>query len=165
MSSRMVIISLDRNPEAQWATGFGVHGVVGALRTGNDLIWLLQYDASSDCFTLSRCLHPMERCALQGFPAEQLAGMSKAGVLRATGNAMSTPVVAAAFKRLMEVLVARLSIGVPSAIPLQDEGRKRRLIAQDEERKRRRTAITFMRGRIALLEAEVFVLKHMSRQG
>ena len=72
---------------------------------------------------------------------------------------------AAAFKRLMEVLVARLSIGVPSAIPLQDEGRKRRRIAQDEERKRRRTAITFMRGRIALLEAEVFVLKHMSRQG
>ena len=80
--------------------------------------------------------------------------MSKAGVLRATGNAMSTPVVAAAFKRLMEVLVARLSIGVPSAIPLQDE-----------ERKRRRIDIEFMRGRIALLEAEAFVLKRMSRQG
>ena len=67
----LAIVSLDRNPEALWATGFGVRGVVGALRTGNDLIWLLQHDATSDSFTLSRCLHPMERCALQGFQAEQ----------------------------------------------------------------------------------------------
>ena len=150
----MVIVSLDRNPEAQWATGFGVHGVVGALRTGNDLIWLLQYDASSDCFTLSRCLHPMERCALQGFPAEQLAGMSKAGVLRATGNAMSTPVVAAVFKRCMEVLASRMSLGVPSTIPWPDE-----------ERERRRIAIKLMQEQIALLEARESMLRWMSRQG
>ena len=68
---------------------------------GKDLVWLLQHDLTSDSFNLSRCLHPMERCALQGFQAEQLAGMSKAGVLRATGNAMSTPVVAAVLKRCM----------------------------------------------------------------
>ena len=103
----MVIISLDRNPEAQWATGFGVHGVVVALRICNDLIWLLQHDASSDCIKMSRCLHPMERCALQGFQAEQLAGMSKAGVLRAKGDACCARRVAAVLKRCMEVLVAR----------------------------------------------------------
>ena len=96
----------------------------------------------------------MERCALQGFRAEQLAGMSKAGVLRATGNAMSTPVVAAAFKRCMEVLAARMSMGAPSTIP-----------PPDEERQRRRIAIKLMQEHIALLEAQESVLRRMSRQG
>ena len=150
----LAIVSLDRNPEALWSTGFGVRGVVGALRTCNDLIWLLQHDASSDSFKLSRCLHPMERCALQGFRAEQLAGMSKVGVLRATGNAMSAPVVAAVFKRCMEVLAARTSMGVPSTIP-----------PPDEERERRRIAIKLMQEHIALLEAQESVLRRMSQQG
>ena len=39
----LAIVSLDRNPPAQWATGFGVQGVVNALRTGSDLIWLLHH--------------------------------------------------------------------------------------------------------------------------
>ena len=150
----LAIVSLDRNPEARWSTGFGVHGVVNALRTSNDLIWLLQYDAPSDSIKLSRCLHPMERCALQGFRAEQLAGMSKAGVLRATGNAMSTPVVAAVFQRCMDVLVARMSMDIPSTIP-----------PPDEERERRRTAIKLMQEHIALLEAQESLLRRMSRQG
>ena len=107
-----------------------------------------------DCIKLSRCLHPMERCALQGFRADQLAGMSKAGVLRATGNAMSTPVVAAAFKRCMEVLAARMSIGVPSTIMLSDE-----------KRKKRRIDIKLMGEHIALLEAQESVLRQMSQQG
>ena len=92
----------------------------------------------------------MERCALQGFRAEQLAGMSKAGVLRATGNAMSTPVVAAAFKRCMEVLAARMSTGVPSTI-----------LPPDEEWERHRIAIKLMREHIALLEAEESVLRRL----
>ena len=150
----LATVSLDRNPAAQWTTAFGVHGVVHALRTGNDLIWLLQYDGSSDRFALSRCLHPMERCALQGFRPEQLAGMSKSGVLRATGNAMSTPVVVAAFKRCVEVLAARLGTDVPRVIP-----------QRDEERERRRTAIKLMREHIALLEAHEAVLRRMSSQG
>ena len=37
----LAIVNLDRNPSAQWTTGFGVHVVVNALRTGNDFIWLL----------------------------------------------------------------------------------------------------------------------------
>ena len=35
----LATISLDRNPTKRWSTGFGVHGVVMALRTGSDLIW------------------------------------------------------------------------------------------------------------------------------
>ena len=122
----LVIVSLGRNPSAQWTTGFVVHGVANALRTDNDRIWLLQYNGSSEYFALSRCLHPMERCALQGFRAEHLAGMSKSGVLRATGNAMSTAVVAAAFKRCLEVMAARLGPGFPHPIQQQDKERGRR---------------------------------------
>ena len=150
----LATVSLDRNPNALWATAFGVNGVVPALRTGNDLIWLLQYHSSSDSFALSRCLHPMERCALQGFQPEQLAGMSKSGVLRATGNAMSTPVVAAAFKRCMEVLAAQLGTNIPRVFP-----------ERDEEREFRKTAIKLQRERIALLEAQEAVLRRMSSQG
>ena len=96
----------------------------------------------------------MERCALQGFQPEQLAGMSKSGVLRATGNAMSTPVVAAAFKRCVEVLAARLGTNVPRVFP-----------ERDEEREFRKTAIKLQRERIALLEAQEAVLRRMSSQG
>ena len=80
--------------------------------------------------------------------------MSKAGVLRATGNAMSTPVVAAAFKRCMEVLAARVSMGVTRTIP-----------PPDEERERRRATAKLMQEQIALLEAQESLLRRMSRQG
>ena len=50
---RIATVSWGRNPAAQWTTGFGYHGVVNALRTGNDFIWLLQYDGSSYRFVLS----------------------------------------------------------------------------------------------------------------
>ena len=96
----------------------------------------------------------MERCALQGFQPEQLAGMSKSGVLRSTGNAMSTPVVAAAFKRCMEVLAAQLGTNVPHVFP-----------ERDEEREFRKTAIKLQREHIALLEAQEAVLRRMSSQG
>ena len=96
----------------------------------------------------------MERCALQGFRAEQLAGMSKSGVLRATGNAMSTPVVATAFKRCVEVLAARLGTGVPRAIPPPDEGREGR-----------RISIGFLREQVALLEAQEAVLRRRNNPG
>ena len=67
---------------------------------------------------------------------------------------MSTPVVAAAFKRCMEVLAARLNMGVPSTIP-----------QREEERERRRIAIKLMQEQIALLEAQESVLRRRRRQG
>ena len=75
-------------------------------------------------------------------------------MLRATGKPMSTPAVAAAFKRCMEVLAARKSTGVPSTIP-----------PPAEERERRRIAIKLMQEHIALLEAQECVLRRMSQQG
>ena len=53
-SGCLAIVSLDRNPAALWSTGFGAHGVIRALRTCNDLIWLLQHEGSSVRFALSR---------------------------------------------------------------------------------------------------------------
>ena len=82
--------------------------------------------------------------------------MSKAGVLRATGNAMSTPVVAAAFKRCMEVLAACMSMGITRTILPPDEER---------ERKRRRVATKLMQEQIALLEAHESLLRRMGWQG
>ena len=37
-SGCLAIVSVDRNPEKSWSTSFGVHGVIHALRTCNDLI-------------------------------------------------------------------------------------------------------------------------------
>ena len=150
----LATVSLDRSPTANWPTGFGVHGVVMALRTGNDLIWLLQYDGASRRIVFSRCLHPLERCELQGFRAEQLADLSKAAVVRTTGNAMSVPVVASVFKRCMEIIVARLGATVPRVIA-----------PPDKDRERRRASIRLMREHIALLEAQEAVLRRMGGHG
>ena len=70
------------------------------------------------------------------------------------GNAMSTPVVASVFKRISEVLAARMNTGIPSTTR-----------PPDEERKRRRIAIKLMQDRIAVLEAQESVLRRMSQQG
>ena len=127
---------------------------MNALRTGNDLIWLLQYDGSSDRCALARCLHPMELCALQGFQPEQLVALSMSGILRATGIAMSTAAVAAASKRCVEVLACRLGTHVPRGIQ-----------KREEERERRRTAIKLLRECIAQLEAQEAVLRRMRASG
>ena len=67
---------------------------------------------------------------------------------------MSTPVVAAAFKRCMEVLAARMRTGIPSTIP-----------PPDEKRKRRRILNKLMREKLALLEAQENVLRRMIQPG
>ena len=67
---------------------------------------------------------------------------------------MSVPVVAAAFKRCMEVLAACLGMYAPRAIP-----------QRDEERKRHRVAIKLLREQIALLESQEALLRRMSGHG
>eukprot|EP00974_Lingulodinium_polyedra_P015856 1539048-Lingulodinium_polyedra.AAC.1 len=69
--------------------------------------------------------------------------MGKTGVLRATGNAASTPVVASVFKRSTEVLVASLGAGAPRVIP-----------QREEERERHRVAMKLLREYFALLVAQ-----------
>jgi hypothetical protein len=77
-----------------------------------------------------------------------LAGMSKTGVLRATGNAMSVPVIAAVFNRCMEVLSVSLGTALRSPLELDSETQRQ---------------TNFMREHIALLEAEEVVWHRMIR--
>jgi len=73
---------------------------VPTLRTGNDSIWL--HGRLDNGSILSRGLHPVERLVLHGLPPTMAAGMKKSDLLRATGNAMTAPVVAAVVQRCFE---------------------------------------------------------------
>ena len=77
-------------------------GIMCTLRTENELIWLYQIDDAGNQI-LSRCLHPVERLALQGFPVELANPLSKTDRLRATGNSCSVAVVTSAFRHWLSV--------------------------------------------------------------
>ena len=67
------------------------------------------------------CLHPLERFALQGFPPEMSAGLSKQQCLELTGNSFSVPVMAAATSQCLRCLAATFPyMSIPA--PLTDLG-------------------------------------------
>ena len=137
-------VSLDRNPAATFKPTI-MCGIVGCLRTSNDLIWLLQVKEGRTI--LSRCIHPMERCALQGYMPEQVRDMSKSDLLRCLGNGFSTPVVGSVFKQIASVL-CHFMVPAPSA------GCSRPAEELEHARKRHRTCINLLRESIALKEWE-----------
>ena len=61
---------IDRDPTMTFAPGQRSDGNVCALRTGNDVLWVLMIN-SAGTVVLSRCLHPVERLGLQGFKLGQ----------------------------------------------------------------------------------------------
>ena len=96
-------ISLDRDLDSAFGDGWvRIDGRCATLRTGNELLWLLSGDPQAPW--ISRCLHPLERAYLQGFPPGALAGLGKRDLLRTTGNAMSVPAVASVLSRLLNGL-------------------------------------------------------------
>ena len=96
-------ISLDRDLDSAFGDGWvRTDGRVATLRTCNELVWLLSGESQAPW--ISRCLHPLERAYLQGFPPSALAGLGKRDLLRTTGNAMSVPVVASVLSRLLNGL-------------------------------------------------------------
>ena len=62
---------------------------------------------------LSRCLHPVERFALQGFRPEVAAFFSKYDGMRVSGNAFSVPVVTHAFRQVLECFITPAALGFP----------------------------------------------------
>jgi hypothetical protein len=78
-------------------------GNVPTLRTTNELLWLVRFDAEGELL-VSRGLHPIERLGLQGFRPELAAVLSKTALLRATGNSFSVPVVVAVFGQCVAAL-------------------------------------------------------------
>ena len=109
-------ISVDRDPHQHFGEATRHDGLVGTLRTQNELVWLYQAGAHGRT-VLSRCLHPVERFALQGFRPEVAVFFSKADGIRISGNAFSVPVVTHAFRQVLECFIIPGALGFPGMLP------------------------------------------------
>ena len=106
-------ISVDRDPHQRWGHFTRHDGLVGTLRTQNELVWWLYQVDEHGNTVLSRCLHPVERFALQGFRPEVAAFFSKSDGMRVSGNAFSVPVVTHAFRQVLECFITPTALGFP----------------------------------------------------
>ena len=106
---------IDRDPTMTFAPGHRSDGNVCALRTGNEMLWVLMIN-SAGIVVLSRCLHPVERLGLQGFRPELANFLGKAALLRSTGNACTAPVITSVLRQLLLPLAHLGVLGV-STIP------------------------------------------------
>ena len=108
-------ISVDRDPGSIFGQCIRYDGDVFTLRTASELVWLYSCDQDGRK-TLSRCLHPVERLALQGFRPEVALSFSKVDLLRVTGNACSVPVVTAVFRQLLKPYMHPVAFGLPQIV-------------------------------------------------
>ena len=92
--------AVDRGAEKTWALPVRVDGLVSTLRTCSEMIWSSQ-ERNNGVIMWSRCLHPVECWALQGFPVELANCFSKADPLWASGNSFSLPVTIVVFGHWM----------------------------------------------------------------
>ena len=105
-------ISVDRDPHQRLGQSTRHDGLVGTLRTQNELVWLYRADEHGNT-VLSRCLHPVERFGLQGFHPEVAAFFSKRDGMRVSGSAFSVPVVTHAFRQVLECFITPTALGFP----------------------------------------------------
>ena len=114
-----ICISLDRKTSGAFGESWvRMDGLCCALRTQNEFLWIMHVDSTGK-LDVSRCLHPLERFALQGFPCHVSETLSKPQVLLVTGNAMSVPVVGAVVSQIMFALARTDEFGcqyVPRSI-------------------------------------------------
>ena len=112
------------------------------------MLWLLKF-AGDGATVVSRCLHPVERLALQGFAPGLASYMSKGTLIRATGNSFTVPVVVDVFQRCMDAISYSPILGVE----ILQRPRKRADEMMTQLAKRRR--VNELRHNIALLDAEM----------
>ena len=124
-----------QKPEKIFGSGksFRCDDAVPTLRTGNEMLWLLKFAADGSTI-LSRCLHPVERLALQGFAPELASCMSKSTLIRATGNSFTVPVVVDVFQRCMDAISYSPILGVE--ILQRPRKRADEMVAQLAKRRR-----------------------------
>ena len=103
-----LVISMDRNPRQAFGAYQHSDGLTMALRSANEMVWLLKTDANGHTI-LSRPLHPFERFGAQGFPAHMGELLTKKQIILVTGNAMTVPVIGGVLASVLTAL-----IGVPS---------------------------------------------------
>ena len=144
-------ISADRDPHQQFGQSTRHDGLVGTLRTQNELLWLYRVDAHG-ISVLSRCLHPVERFTLQGFRPEVAAFFSKTDGMRVSGNAFSVPVVTDAFRQILQCFMTPEALGFPG-VPLRvHRSREPEEVAEILYRAR---LLNLERSSIAILEREL----------
>lgn len=114
------------------------------------MLWLLKF-SNTGALLISRCLHPVERLALQGFPPELAQWMSKTTLLRATGNSFTVPVVVAVFRQCLASL-ARRSPATGATMMSCPMSRTQEEIATLLAKRRR---LNELREEIAILDAEL----------
>ena len=84
-----------------WAMHCRVDGLIETLRTGDECTCIVQVGMDP---RFSRCLHPVERLTLQGFPTSLAIYFSKRELLLLTGNAFSVPATAAVMQQVCHTL-------------------------------------------------------------
>ena len=144
--------SVDRNPYKGYNDPLRRDGCVNTLRTHNELTWVLYMDRLGE-FVFSRCLHPVERCALQGFRPELANLLSKSGLVRATGNSFTVPVVVAVFGQCLKAFVHASSLSeasVPRPISYSQRGDHENVVSV----LRKTRMLNIERHKIAILDCE-----------
>ena len=132
-------------------------GLVPALRTHDELLWVCILNIHG-VPVMSRCLHPVERLSLQGSRTELPNFLSKADLLRATGNAFSVPIVTSVVRECLMLLAAPHllgAVGLPASLP------GGWLVPSDmEEHLRKRRRLNIERSRLAISELRFVLLSH-----
>ena len=100
-------MNVDRSLDRAFPVLLRHDGTVGTLRASHELVWLIVWGHDGYA-KISRCLHPVERFALQGFPPELAAGLSKCQCLEWPGNSFSVPAMASAMAQCLRGLVGVL---------------------------------------------------------
>ena len=143
--------SVDRDVEKQFGQSMRWDDATPTLRTGNEMLWLLKFSETGDVL-VSRCLHPVERLALQGFPPELALFMSKKTLLRVTGNSFTAPVVTAVFRQCLAAITLHRS-PITGAITMSSSMQRpleEMAVMLDKQRR-----INELRETIAILDAEL----------
>ncbi len=147
-------MSVDRNPDRAFPVMERHDQVVGTLRAQRVVVWGPQ----GESLQLSRCLHPLERCTLQGFPPEIATELSKKQTLEMTGNAFSVPVTATALWACLQNLVGVLPPR-PIPTPLTDSGSE---AARAELCRRLRREIAMAEG-VSKISEQVLTSEHQRK--
>lgn len=158
-SGLVAILSVDRDPDMRFGSLNRYDGLAPALRTHNELLWVYILDRHGMPL-VSRCLHPVERLALQGFRPEVADFLSKSALLRLSGNAFSVPVVTAVVRECLMLLAAPRVLGVPN-VDLVVNAWLSDCELEAHSRKRRR--LNLARCKLAVIERQVAILTRRAK--
>lgn len=136
---RVLIVAASRAQGRSWGLKINTDGNSPSFTTKNDDLFLL----STNCVIkgvadtermMFRFMAPWERLTLQGFDPKLAVGSSRRDVLTAAGNAVSTPILPASLKHVLDFFANHFNLigplpttlAVPDASCLESSGSKKR---------------------------------------